>query len=297
MDDTTGRVGRADARGARERTSGRVAAEPDLPPEVHARAHEIREEIAQTREDMSETIEAIQDRLRPANLVANAGETVRAATTEKVKQMANTAQGAADQVMNSTFVETVRANPIPAAMIGIGTAWLLIKARSESNGDRYARGSRYIGGERYRGYGAGASDISGYGSAAGEVRALGDVSGEASSAAYESRMYDYRGGARRRAPAVQLDRVLQDNPLALGAAAVLVGAAIGMSIPETDAENELMGDARDTIVDRARELAGDAAQKVQDVAGKAVDTAAQVRDAAGRAAGAAGSTTARANER
>ena len=73
------------------------------------------------------------------------------------------------------------------------------------------------------------------------------------------------------------DRVLRENPLALGAAATLIGAAIGMTIPATEAENEWMGEARDNVVERARGMASEAAERVQ-------DAAEQVKDVAGKAA-------------
>ena len=41
------------------------------------RTREIRAEIEQTREDMSETVNAIQERLRPGNIAANAADSVR----------------------------------------------------------------------------------------------------------------------------------------------------------------------------------------------------------------------------
>ena len=37
---------------------------------------------------------------------------------------------------------------------------------------------------------------------------------------------------------------LEDNPLALGALAVAVGAAVGFAIPSTRYEGQLMGEAR-----------------------------------------------------
>jgi hypothetical protein len=51
--------------------------------ESEVRTQEIREEIAQTRVEMSETIDAIQERLTPSHLVAQASETVRNATSER----------------------------------------------------------------------------------------------------------------------------------------------------------------------------------------------------------------------
>src|SRR5687768_12176865 len=117
--------------------------------ETTGRVNEIRDEIAQTRVEMSETIEAIQERLSPSHLVAQAGDTVRNAATEKVKQMANTAERAADRVMDHPIVETMRSNPIPAAMLGIGAAWLIIKERSGSRDHgSYRTRNAYGSGER-----------------------------------------------------------------------------------------------------------------------------------------------------
>src|SRR5689334_11347917 len=106
MDDATGRVGRKKrtTTGSTSTTPEPERIEPDIPEETEARAREIRGEIAQTREDMSETIEAIQDRLKPGNVVANATDRVKSATSEKVKQMANTAGDAADRVMHNNFM-------------------------------------------------------------------------------------------------------------------------------------------------------------------------------------------------
>jgi hypothetical protein len=252
MDDSTGRVG---------------AIDPTLPAETDARARELRAEIAETRDEMSETIEAIQDRLTPSNIVANATDSVRTAATEKVKQMANTAGDAADRMMNNTFMDTVRANPLPAAMIGIGAAWLLMKGRSRED---YDRTSAYRDEYDWRTR-TGASTLR-YGSAdttpqrdtAGRI---GDVASTVASRASET-VDEVRYAARRTARRAQFsfDRVLRENPLALGAAATLVGAAIGMTMPATETENELMGEARDSVVGRAREMASDAAERVSNVA-------------------------------
>ena len=89
-----------------------------------------RAEIERTRTDMSETVDAIQDKLSPQNIKEQAKE-----------QAKDTAKGA-----GSTIMETIRENPVPAALTGIGLGWLFVSARrssSSSSGQeaRY-RGSR-----------------------------------------------------------------------------------------------------------------------------------------------------------
>jgi hypothetical protein len=62
--------------------------------------------------------------------------------------------------------------------------------------------------------------------------------------------------------------MLQENPLAVGTLAVGVGAAVGLAIPETSKEHEVMGEARDNLVDKAQEKVQETQQKVQQVAGR-----------------------------
>lgn len=61
---------------------------------------------------------------------------------------------------------------------------------------------------------------------------------------------------------------IEENPLAVGAVALAVGAAVGFMIPSTDTESELMGEYRDTLVQKAGEAARGALDKVQDLAGE-----------------------------
>ncbi len=70
-------------------------------------------------------------------------------------------------------------------------------------------------------------------------------------------------------------RMLRENPLAVGTLAVGVGAAIGLAIPETSKEHEVMGKARDTVVDKAQEKVEETQQKVQQVAEEAQSSAQQ----------------------
>jgi len=247
------------------------------------RVGEIEQEIADTRVELVETVEAIQERLTPSNIVSNATDSLRHAASEKVKQMTD-----------NSFMDTVRSNPIASAMIGVGAAWLYFKGRSNARdsyqgsgdwrstrrdepgiygGDDYAVGTR--GGRSY------GSSVEVPGDTAEKVGSMGrELTARAREKADEWR--DSARDTTRRAQ-LKFDDVLRDNPLMLGAAAALVGAAVGMSIPETNTENRLMGEARDAVVDRAQTIASDAANKVseatgslQEAVGKVADTASDV---------------------
>jgi hypothetical protein len=73
----------------------------------------------------------------------------------------------------------------------------------------------------------------------------------------------------------------QESPLAMGAVAMALGVAAGLAIPVSDREVRLMGDARDQVVDRARDLARETVDKVENVAGRVWD---ETRDSAKTAA-------------
>src|SRR3954463_3550748 len=93
-------------------------------------AARLEADIAATREEMTGTVEAIGDRLAPSSLVKEATSTVRDATVGKVGDMTSTATDALSgagmtvQETGSGILETIKQNPIPAAMAGVGIAWL-----------------------------------------------------------------------------------------------------------------------------------------------------------------------------
>jgi len=66
------------------------------------------------------------------------------------------------------------------------------------------------------------------------------------------------------------------NPMTTGFIAMLGGLAIGLMLPETEREKELMGDARDSLIERGRETVKDAAQQVQRVASDVTDAAKRI---------------------
>ena len=244
MDDKT--------RGIADGRNRAAGASAELDPETDRRTREIQADIQHTRDEMAETVEALQEKLRPSNVLADATDRVKTATTEKVRSMAETASDSVQGMMRETrdrasdIVEGARQNPLPALMIGAGVAWLLMdksKKKSDTWSQAYAPDARE---PLY-------SDA--------EYRTSSRTSGENS-----------------------LQRVLRDNPLLVGAAAIVAGAAVGSALPETERENELMGETRDSVVNRAQNVARTAASTVQEVA----------KDAVGEVADRVGSTAPRA---
>ena len=112
------------------------------------------------------------------------------------------------------------------------------------------------------------------GSTAGQVGStVGQVAGQAGQVA--SGLVEGTQQQAQRAQG-QFQRVLHDNPLAVGAAALALGAAVGLVIPETQRENQALGAARDSVMDRALGTVQDTMQKVGTIAQKAESAAEDV---------------------
>jgi len=123
--------------------------------EVTEDTTEIRAGIEETRAEMSETIEAIQERLNPQHLkeqvkdqvreqFQEAKATVREATIGKAEDMARNVGNTIDEARYG-LMETIRQNPVPAALVGLGLGWLFMNRQSAP--DR--RYSRYNGQSSY----------------------------------------------------------------------------------------------------------------------------------------------------
>ncbi len=70
-------------------------------------------------------------------------------------------------------------------------------------------------------------------------------------------------------------KLAQENPLAVGVAGVALGSLIGLLVPETPGERQLMGGARDTLMDKAAGTAQETMDKVGSIASEAGGTAKQ----------------------
>lgn len=76
----------------------------------------------------------------------------------------------------------------------------------------------------------------------------------------------------------------RDQPLVGGALAFAVGAAIGAALPHTDMEDEVLGDAADTVkssmAEQTTELLDEGREVASEIYGKALNVASEVHDVA-----------------
>jgi hypothetical protein len=69
----------------------------------------------------------------------------------------------------------------------------------------------------------------------------------------------------------QVASTLEEQPFVLGAIGLAIGAAIGAMLPPTNQEDHLMGEARDNILEKGKELGANAYEKGRETAVEAVD--------------------------
>ena len=278
-------------------------------PDATDETEEIRTQIEETRRGMSETIDAIQEKLSISNIT----EQVKEQVTEQLSSVYETAKdsvygatlGKAGELFGKTgeFMKTigneinkselpkvVGKNPLPFVLIGVGIAFLLVNRSSSSRNFKSYRYHPQTGrpanfesahenqsnGGTFQAVGTAAN--SAYETVSGAAgSAYEGVSGAASSA-YQG-IGGFAGDARDKIGEYgaqtkdTYEHYIQENPLAVGAVALAVGAAVGLSIPSTRYEGQLMGEAHDKLFSKAEEAARDAIDKVKEVAGSLTEEA------------------------
>jgi gas vesicle protein len=317
---------------------------------------EIKADIERKRNEMSQKINMIQDRLDPNRLKEQAQETVRSAVADSTDAVVQYFRDNVGDV-STNLIDTIKHNPIPAALIGIGVGWLLVEsfrdsssqsssnynqrynndnarygssARSQygsryddynygytSQGSQYRQGAQYGAGANYGArnvgsqYGTETAYTSGYvaypesseeqnqgrmsrtaqaaqdkvSDVAGQARdKASQLTGQVQDTAQQAASY-VQDTAEQAASYVQdqvgqisdqasqwgsqaqqkVQQTLESNPVPFGVAALIAGALLGLALPETRAENQIMGETRDQLMDNAQNVARDVKDRVQNV--------------------------------
>jgi len=94
----------------------------------------LRQQIADTRAGMTDTLDAIHDRVNPRNIMNRTMESVKESTMSRVRNLADSVGSAAGYVMARTqeprerLVRVTKKNPIPAAVIGAAAMFMVVRA-------------------------------------------------------------------------------------------------------------------------------------------------------------------------
>lgn len=287
----------------------------------------IRAEIEATRARMSDTLDELGTRLNPTVVKERIKDGIREATIGRVEDMA---RKTADRLNDSrhTVLEKVRENPLPAAMVGIGLAWLYFGG-DRSSDSQHGSHQMYRGDvrdpawkredARRRNFGDLEAEFDEQGSidrTRDRVAAMTDTMREGASDMAETvrnKASDFANSAQEtagrardkmeetaehvrekavhgaevvrertraladnvsdvsRRQARRVEDAYFENPFALGAMTLAAGVAVGLSIPRSDIEVDLIGERRDQLVDSAKDAARETTEKVQHVAEQVLD--------------------------
>jgi hypothetical protein len=290
-----GRAAQARTEAERDlRRSRTVGEEGYIERESRKSPEEIEKDLSRTRAEMEETIEAIERKLSPGELLDQAIHAL--------------AGGPKEYAANLGMV--IKTNPVPATLMGIGLAWLMASSgrqtqiypmetafpqegaereKSAMIKEKYGRareragslaetaagvvregldrlshsvaGGRQAAAERFGQVRKRTGGMAGYaGEQIGEAR---ERAGEMAGHATERTSEFGRGG----------QSMLEEQPLILAAFGLAVGAALGASLPVSATEEQMAGEYKEGLAEKAREIGREQLEKGERVVARAGEAA------------------------
>jgi ElaB/YqjD/DUF883 family membrane-anchored ribosome-binding protein len=235
---------------------------------------QIMAEINRTRADMDHTLSAIEQRLTPGQLVDQGLDYLKHS-------------GAREYAAN--LGSSVKTNPLPVTLAAIGVAWMMATSNRQPLASDTSSGAGM--GERMQS--AKDSLSSGMQSTKDSLTSGMQSTKDSLTSGVQSARQTLSSGmqsARDRASQLsdsagrQVDRardnwdhVLRENPLVLGAVGLAIGALAAALAPRTRTEDQMMGQARDNLVDQAKRAGTAKLDEAKQMAASTVNT---VKDAA-----------------
>jgi len=254
--------------------------------------HDIERDINETRAELGEILDALEQKLAPRRLVEQSFDALRETMSTN----------------GGKIGETLRSHPVPLALIGVGLGWMLTAGVNRGGGSGHAfeqQGSKAmpyptggIGDMAGYAYARTKSGLSGegMGQAAGKA---GDMANKAASAsadmmkgaAQRASKYAQQAGEQMSGMGERVSHLVEDNPLATAAVAFVAGAVIGLLLPVSRVEADWMGETGETLREQAGQMGRDAVDRARDVAERSVDAAVTAAKEATAAAGDAAEKT------
>jgi uncharacterized protein DUF3618 len=256
---------------------------------------QLEREAEHTRAQLAATLDELRGRMTPGQVFDEVMEYARDGSVGEF------ARNLRRQVGN---------NPVPAALAGLGLAWLMMSAgRATHRGpsaagttDEWSAGTRDVASRSWDDsaramHGVRDNVADAAGSAADTARramdgmrdtlsgAAASVTDTASSAASRLSEKAKAAGAAfgtvtseaqsRVSSAASAGRgwlsAAAEQPLVLAGIGIAIGAALGAALPVTETENKLMGEKADKLKERAGDMAAEQYKKAEDIAGSVYD--------------------------
>lgn len=236
-------------------TQSRIDAEARKDPEI------LEQEIDQKRSDIGNLVDALESKLSPGQLI---------------DQALSYAKGNGGEFFGNLGT-TLKANPVPTVLTSVGLIWLMLgqnrtpapsrhtvglSDRLDDVGNRLQGARQQVGGavdaleDKASRVGHGVSD------------SLSHTSERLS-----SNLHDASDALQRQGENLKggLQHLLQEQPLALAAVGVALGAVIGAALPTTRTENRLLGETSDRLTGKARQMAAEGLEKTRAIGEELLD--------------------------
>lgn len=161
---------------------------------------------------------------------------------DSIKDVTNTVTEKAKET-GSSVSHTLRDNPLPAVLIGLGLGLLVAGGTTAARGTRHQSDDSWSPGDSASGY-------QGYQTSPGQ---------------YASRYGgSSAGGQEQGSERVSgLVRWVEEQPLVVGLAAAVAGLAVGLGMPGSRYENRMLGEVGEDVRARAKDLVRDASETVK----------------------------------
>ncbi|NUT15472.1 MAG: DUF3618 domain-containing protein [Cupriavidus sp.] len=226
-------------------------------------SEQIQSDIERTRRELDRTLTLLERRLEPRRLVDQGVDYLRD-------------NGAREYLSN--LGRSAREQPLPLALVGVGLAWMMMTNGRAGTGtyadrlspDESAGAAASRAGEGMEALRSRAGELGNAVTSAVEQtrNAAQRTTQSLSEAADAARARAARVGEATRHAGQRLhsgyDHLVNEQPLALGAIGLALGAVLAAAAPRTRQEDEWLGGSSDRLMDDARRAAKAKVDEVQD---------------------------------
>lgn len=218
-------------------TQSRIAAEAQKDPET------LEREIDQQRESISSIVHELENKLSPGELLDRA---------------LRYAKGNGGEFFGN-LGETVKANPVPTLLTALGLTWLMMGQNRSASASGHASLSDQAAGAKRQ-----AQHLK---DKAGQLREELGSNWDSTRQRLSDSSHQAADTLRHQAERARdgVEHMLAEQPLALGAIGIAVGALLGAALPPTRQEDRLLGETSDRLTDKAKALAEEGYAKASEV--------------------------------